>query len=745
MNFPLSIQTQSLSLPSRALQRALLVAMVLASGCSGCERKKSDTPEDTSTAGDPVMSMCAADQYQDGSACRPVSECEPGEYVFSPASEQQDRKCKACPLGTYSTMSNTDDCTSLRTCAINEFVAEEGSPTADQVCMPCPEGTVSRATNSPSCGDPDSCLPGEEQQENDAGELACRTCDPGEYCPGGEEEGSACADGYWDHDQSAATPCELWTACPADAMLSASGSATQDQVCESCQGDSCEVCTEGTHRNATCGVNLRGVVTQQCVEGAWVDQKECVDPDECQDGVSLEPAPCGPNGRETQERVCEAGQIELAGVCTTADGEPGDSCVSDAERTVTTETCNGAPGDQPQICVKSSETDRYEWQDAGECTPHDCEAGAVREQPRACGLNSLGLQPQTCQVRAGDMTGRWVDDGACLTDTICVANSERESPEPCGINGAGKQLQRCNLNAGAGDAEEPYGWLNEGECVDPHNCKIGEMPDLLGCGFNGAGTQPAICPQGIALVNGDCVDPDECVAGAERVLTTTMCTDGSPGDQHQQCTRIEGAYRWTDTECVERTCSAGDTQELEGGCGKNSRGTQQRLCDTEADGWVNASGEMVTLEGADAMGCVDPDICVDGTSRPGDLVAPATACGYNGNGKLGQVCVGGKWEDDANACDDPDVCRIGDVFLSSMACTIDNYDGEAYLAIRCADGSKMGELTDDCLGTERCYPGDERFSADTCALGEGAGSGRVLERCDNFAWIPTEECSAQLN
>jgi hypothetical protein len=66
-------------------------------------------------------------------------------------------------------------------------------------------------------------------------------------------------------------------------------------------GECVECLTEGDRREGTtaCGLNGAGLLEQECEEGFWVDDTECVDPDECENGTST---------------TCEA-RFDSLGVC----------------------------------------------------------------------------------------------------------------------------------------------------------------------------------------------------------------------------------------------------------------------------------------------------------------------------------------------------------------------------------------------------------------------------------------------
>ena len=767
MNYSLAVATRiTRLLGGRTPQPALVIAMVLASGyCSGCALKKTpagedtgqgaspktnqDTGEDSGTAGQAVTGACSEGQYERGDECQAVTECEPGEYVSTAASETTDRICAQCPHGQYSDLANSAKCRSWKACNPGEFVAEPGTVASEQICEPCPAGMVSRARNAPSCGDPNDCQPGEELLTQ-ADEESCRTCDAGEYCAGGERAAESCAAGAWDHDGSAATPCVPWTPCVAQTVLVAAGTATTDQQCAPCQGAECDVCPDGARRDVKCGLNSRGTISQRCESGTWTELSTCQDPDVCVDDESMEPATCGPNGNEFQARSCKRGQIVFVGTCARESAALADLCVMGSERTITIERCGEGPGDQTQICVRADDTNRYEWKDVDSCVPHNCAEGDTRTQPHGCGLNSLGEQLQRCEVREGEPGGRWLDDGACLNDTTCVANDMRTNPIPCGLNGAGTRRQRCTLVDEMNSGTDRYLWTDEGECHDPHNCVIGQDPEPFVCGLNGNGSLPTTCPDGVAISDGACDDPDDCIAGQTRVLTSG-CTDGSVGQQHQVCEDSAQGYTWVDTSCADAECTAGAMTRIENGCGMNSRGVQELICDSTTGRWVStATQDQGALPGSDDTGCADPDQCADGDTIAPANVESASACGRNGNGELGKVCVGGQWEDDLHVCTDPDSCQIDELRPSTAACVIDGYEGDAYLVARCkvATSTARGANTEEvCLGEDRCGPERaERLSADTCVLATDNGNttGRLVQVCEQQAWIATERCQVEL-
>lgn len=163
----------------------------------------------------------------------------------------------ACAEGTWDHDGDSaTSCVAWTDCAAGTFVSAEGSPTADRRCTACPEGTFSDTVNAPSCAKHTPCAPGTRLTApgTSTTPAQCDACSPGTYCAGGTAALIDCAEGTWDHDADPTTTCVAWTDCVPGEFVGAEGSSTTDRGCLKC--------TNGEH---TATINAT-----RCSPGAWV-------------------------------------------------------------------------------------------------------------------------------------------------------------------------------------------------------------------------------------------------------------------------------------------------------------------------------------------------------------------------------------------------------------------------------------------------------------------------------------------
>ncbi len=134
----------------------------------------------------------------------------------------------------------------------------------------------------------------------------------------------------------------------------------------------------------TCGLNHSGFLLQDCIDGRWVDRKNCTDDFCVEPDNRIGPNSCGLNGSGTFFQDCIDGL----------------------------------------------------WVDSVNCIENACIAPDNRTGPNTCGLNDSGFLLQDC------IDGRWVDSKQC-TDDFCIAPDNRTGPTACGIDGAGFLTQDC--------------------------------------------------------------------------------------------------------------------------------------------------------------------------------------------------------------------------------------------------------------------------------------------------------------
>jgi hypothetical protein len=315
-------------------------------------------------------------------------------------------------------------------------------------------------------------------------------------------------------------------------------------------------CTDGDTDSTSCGLNDRGSQDLVCVNGEFVNDGDCADPDECTDGETGEES-CGING--TQALICVEGQWAADGQC-----EEAGECEENDTRDL---ACGlNAQGTQAQVCTGGT------WTNDGDCVDPDVCTNA-ETQDVSCGLNGNGTQAQTCE------NGQWANTGDCVGDDACT-NGETQDVA-CGLNGNGTQAQTC----------ENGQWADTGDCTDADVCTNGATQDVA-CGLNGNGTQAQTCENGQWADTGDCTDTDVCTNGATQDVA---CGLNGNGTQAQTCE----SGQWADTgACADPDiCVEGATQTV--ACGLNNRGSSDETC--TGGQWVGQ--------------CVDPDVCVDGSQQ----------------------------------------------------------------------------------------------------------------------------------
>lgn len=187
--------------------------------------------------GDASTPSCTTDQYNDGTACQPLTVCGAGEYQKTAPTPDSDRVCSPCASGKFSSSVNAESCTSWSVCKTGETESVAPSATSDRVCSTCGTGkysangqcqsltvctaqqyesTPATATSDRKCSAVTSCQPGSAQ-------TAAPTTASDRQC-------AACASGSFS-TQVNALACKAWTPCTASQNQTMAGTATSDIVC----------------------------------------------------------------------------------------------------------------------------------------------------------------------------------------------------------------------------------------------------------------------------------------------------------------------------------------------------------------------------------------------------------------------------------------------------------------------------------------------------------------------------------
>ncbi len=520
-----------------------------------------------------------------GSSCTPLRTCAPGTYVAREGTKQVDVDCAGCPSGTFSEEENAARCQEWTECEVGEYVARAGSARTDQVCEPCPDGQLSSVTNAGACFKEGTCPNGSvEVTAADADDAPqCEECAPGSFCAGGSSGASACAEGTWDHDADAATPCVERTTCVVGEFVVQAGDALTDRTCENCTAgtfvlgvneDECRAftpCEPGTFV-AVPGDTTRDRVCSACVGGTYTskaNQSSCQPWTECDPGERVveegtttsdqQCEPCeedSPNPNEdscTLESTCPAGTEQTS---PTTDESP-----PDCEPCAAGQYCPG--GDRPAADCAAGRWD-HDTDPATPCVERTvCLAGAyVADEgdalnDRECddcasGTFSTGTNAQECQSFS-----------ECEPGTYLAAEGSASSDVECSGCPAGSYTSSSNASACAQwiDCQPGQFVAEAGSDSEDRTCR--ECPDGMDSGGINAGgcVAEGTCQQGTVQVSPATEEaPPEC----EPCAPGTYCA-GSDAEAIP-C----AAGTWDDdsdpaTPCISKTtCAAGQFVFMEG-------------------------------------------------------------------------------------------------------------------------------------------------------------------------------------
>lgn len=190
-------------------------------------------------ASDRACATCAAGTFSaqaNATACAAWTTCAAGSHVGVPGTAIADAVCAACPGGTFSSTDDAAACAPWSDCAAGQYVSTAGSPVSDRTCQACADGEYSTDLNASACQPAGACPAGHRQTApaTPTSPVQCAACEAGTYCPGGDGAQITCADGTWDDDGSAASPCIAWTACSPGFHVVADGSTVADRTCAAC-------------------------------------------------------------------------------------------------------------------------------------------------------------------------------------------------------------------------------------------------------------------------------------------------------------------------------------------------------------------------------------------------------------------------------------------------------------------------------------------------------------------------------
>lgn len=84
-------------------------------------------------------------------ACVAWTDCIAGQSVTLDGNGVTDRRCAACPSGSFSTTTNAEVCAAWTTCMPGSLVSTAGTASADRQCAACPAGQTSSSNNVEAC------------------------------------------------------------------------------------------------------------------------------------------------------------------------------------------------------------------------------------------------------------------------------------------------------------------------------------------------------------------------------------------------------------------------------------------------------------------------------------------------------------------------------------------------------------------------------------------------------------------
>eukprot|EP00049_Salpingoeca_infusionum_P018951 m.359458 g.359458 ORF g.359458 m.359458 type:complete len:1358 (-) comp18584_c0_seq1:482-4555(-) len=118
--------------------------------------------------------------YSGWSSCSDHRTCSPGYYVSTSPTSSNDRGCRSCPFGAFSSSSNSASCSYWSSCLPGTYVSTFGTGTNDRECSVCDTG-YSDQTNSADCKQWSHCTAGEFviAQPTASTDRRCQACDPG--------------------------------------------------------------------------------------------------------------------------------------------------------------------------------------------------------------------------------------------------------------------------------------------------------------------------------------------------------------------------------------------------------------------------------------------------------------------------------------------------------------------------------------------------------------------------------------
>ena len=459
--------------------------------------------------------------------------CDAGKF----SSVAGSATCTACPADAFAGVGDTEctrcftgfNCTTgqLRTCGAGTY-SSYTQDTSTGGCLPCPPGH-----RCPGASDKIICGPGSRdapelgyascvncpagKYQNETGQLDCRACVPGSYCPAGASAPLPCDAGRY----SSATNLESAEQCTlADAGFFAPTASTEQTPCAagtvatSPGASSCTPCPAGKYQNETGQLECRACapgsycfvgasVELACRAGTYQSQSGSSNCESCPPGLACAagcslPVECEVGSKANAAsnadvcELCPAGEYQDQSQQTSCNAcSAGYSCAQGAAQmtpcakgsftnaSMLKDACELCPAGKYQAATGQTECDS--------CVPGSyCAVGAAAALPCYAGTYS----------NATDLSSA-VECTVCPPGAFCVAGSRTPTNCSAGSMAANEHSPLC-ITCPEGSYQDDAGASACKPCIAMHTCPLGSSAPM-----------PASCPAG-HFARADFSSVDDC-------------------------------------------------------------------------------------------------------------------------------------------------------------------------------------------------------------------------------------------